>query len=94
MPSTAKHYDGLDTRSPGEREKALMQALSKQVRARQAECAVLGQVDEGRRFRFRHLALGAGEAAVLRKSMVGETQKEEAAPREARRGDILARCRV
>jgi len=72
----AKHYDTLETRTPDEREKALMQALPQQIAHAKANApffaAWLKEVDP---------AAVASRAAlarlpVLRKSMLGEVQKK------------------
>src|SRR5262249_12556067 len=76
MPSTAKHYDGLETRSPEEREKALMQALPQQVAHARENAPFFAQglkdVDPASVTSRAALA----RLPVLRKSMLHEVQKK------------------
>jgi len=73
----AKHYDTLETRTPEEREKALMQALPQQVAHAKANtrffAAWLKDVDPASVTSRAALA----KLPVLRKSMLGEVQKKD-----------------
>jgi len=73
----AKHYDTLETRTPEEREKALMQALPQQVAHAKANtrffAAWLKDVDPASVTSRAALA----KLPVLRKSILGEVQKKD-----------------
>jgi hypothetical protein len=72
----AKHYDTLETRTPDEREKALMQALPQQIAHAKANAPFFAQwlkdVDPASVTSRAALA----KLPVLRKSMLGEVQKK------------------
>jgi phenylacetate-CoA ligase len=72
----SKHYDSLETRSPAEREKALMQALPQQIAHAKDNAPFFGQwlkdVDPASVTSRTALA----RLPVLRKSMLGEVQKK------------------
>jgi phenylacetate-CoA ligase len=73
----SKHYDTLETRTPEEREKALMQALPQQVAHAKANAPFfarwLKDVDPAAVTSRAALA----KLQVLRKSMLGEVQKKD-----------------
>ena len=73
----AKHYDTLETRTPEEREKALMQALPQQIAHAKANAPFFAQwlkdVDPASVNSRAVLA----KLPVLRKSMLGEVQKKD-----------------
>ena len=73
----AKHYDTLETRTPEEREKALMQALPQQVAHAKANAPFFAQwlkdVDPATVTSRAALA----KLPVLRKSVLGEVQKKD-----------------
>ena len=73
----SKHYDTLETRSPAEREKALMQALPQQIANAKENApffaAWLKDVDPASVTSRAALA----RLPVLRKSMLGEVQKKQ-----------------
>ncbi len=73
----SKHYDTLETRSPAEREKALMQALPQQIAHAKANAPFfarwLKDVDPASVTSRAALA----KLPVLRKSMLGEVQKKD-----------------
>ena len=72
----SKHYDTLETRTPAEREKALMQALPQQVAHAKANAPFfrdwLKDIDPAAVTSREALA----KLPVLRKSMLGEVQKK------------------
>jgi len=73
----SKHYDNLETRTPEEREKALMQALPQQVAHAKANAPFfatwLKDIDPASVTSRAALA----KLPVLRKSMLGEVQKKD-----------------
>ena len=75
----SKHYDTLETRTPAEREKALMQALPQQIAHAKANAPVLQGMAEGRRSRRGDLARGAGQIAGAAQIHAGRGAEEESA---------------
>ena len=94
----SKHYDTLETRTPDEREKALMQALPQQIAHAKANAPFFAEwlkdVDPAAVTSRAALA----RLPVLRKSMLGEVQKKNppmggliAVPHEQGRGTSSCR---
>ena len=81
----SKHYDTLETRSPAEREKALMQALPAQIAHAKANAPFFAQLAEGRRSGLGDLARGARQAAGAAQVDAGRGAEEEPADRRADR---------
>ena len=73
----SKHYDTLETRTPAEREKALMQALPQQVANAKENAPFFAEwlkdVDPAAVTSRAALA----KLPVLRKAMLGEVQKKQ-----------------